>query len=339
MKRILLTEDEIEEISVLLAELAAAYDSTEDQKFHYEAPLRAHDLPSRLKGELLDFRLREPPFALLLISNCPVDDERIGRTPAHWGEPEGKRRSVEMEMLLVLTASLLGECVAWSTQQDGALVHDVLPIKGREKEQMGCGCEEPLLWHTEDAFHPCRGDYLGMACLRNPDRVPTTFLPVASIELDPGHVELLSQPLFTIRPDQSHLRKNSLADPERDPALADSFSKIDQMNDDPDKIPVLFGDLSAPYVRIDPYFMDPVEDPAAQEALDALIGAIDDRLEDLVLEPGDVCFIDNYQSVHGRRSFNARFDGTDRWLKRVNVVRDLRKSRALRASAESHVIL
>lgn len=339
MKRIRLTADEVEQISVQLEELAATYDSTEDPKFHCEAPLRAHDLPRRLRKELLDFRLQEPPFALFLLSNCPVDDERLGPTPARWGEAEGKRRSIEIEMLLVLAASVLGECVAWSTQQDGALVHDVLPIKGQEKAQMGCGCEEPLLWHTEDAFHPYRGDYLGMACLRNPDRVPTTFLPVGSVELDPLHFDLLSQPLFTIRPDQSHLRKNNSADRVRDPSIADSYSRIEQMNDAPEKLPVLFGDQQAPYLRIDPYFMDPVGDPAAQEALDALISSIDSQIQDVVLEPGDVCFIDNYQSVHGRRSFNARFDGTDRWLKRVNVVRDLRKSRAMRASAESRLIL
>jgi enduracididine beta-hydroxylase len=49
-------------------------------------------------------------------------------------------------------------------------------------------------------------------------------------------------------------------------------------------------------------------------------------------------FVDNYRAVHCRSSFAARFDGTDRWLKRVNVARDLRKSRNARATAASRVL-
>ena len=106
----------------------------------------------------------------------------------------------------------------------------------------------------------------------------------------------------------------------------------------PERIPVLFGDPCAPYVRMDPYFMDPVDDPCAQEALNALTQQIDAALEDQVLEPGDFAFIDNFQAVHGRKPFKARYDGRDRWLKRVNVVRDLRKSRDSRLSAASRVL-
>ncbi|HYG65572.1 MAG TPA: arginine beta-hydroxylase, Fe(II)/alpha-ketoglutarate-dependent, partial [Thermoanaerobaculia bacterium] len=61
-------------------------------------------------------------------------------------------------------------------------------------------------------------------------------------------------------------------------------------------------------------------------------------LKDVVLEPGEICFIDNFKAVHGRRAFRARYDGEDRWLKRVNIVRDLRKSRAVRPSAASRTI-
>jgi hypothetical protein len=42
--------------------------------------------------------------------------------------------------------------------------------------------------------------------------------------------------------------------------------------------------------------------------------------------------------VHGRKPFRARFDGTDRWLRRLNVAVDLRKSRKFRLTADSRVI-
>lgn len=95
----------------------------------------------------------------------------------------------------------------------------------------------------------------------------------------------------------------------------------------------------APYCRLDPYFMDPPEDPAAREALDRLIRLINSHLEEVVLEPGEFCFIDNFKAVHGRRPFKARYDGQDRWLKRVNITRDLRRSRGSRPSSESRLLL
>ncbi len=92
-------------------------------------------------------------------------------------------------------------------------------------------------------------------------------------------------------------------------------------------------------MRLDPYFMEHLDDdPEAQEALDALVEQIDTNLKDLTLKSGDICFIDNYRVVHGRKPFTARYDGNDRWLKRLNIVRDLRKSRSSRGSAQSLIL-
>jgi Fe(II)/alpha-ketoglutarate-dependent arginine beta-hydroxylase len=233
----------------------------------------------------------------------------------------------------------VGEPIGWSTQQDGRLIHDIFPMPGKEQEQLGMGSETLLWWHTEDAFHPLRGDYLGMMCLRNPDRVATTFGTPDLSGLEPRHVELLFQPLFTIRPDESHLKKNAGDLSRAESELASEYTSIEKMDTAPDKISVLFGDPREPYLRLDPYFMDEVQQPPeAYEALQALIEQIDSRLQDLVLEPGDVCLIDNFKAVHGRKPFKARYDGEDRWLKRINVTRDLRKSRASRKWAADRII-
>jgi L-asparagine oxygenase len=57
-----------------------------------------------------------------------------------------------------------------------------------------------------------------------------------------------------------------------------------------------------------------------------------------VLEPGDVLVIDNQRCVHGRRPFRARLDGSDRWLRKATVTRDLRKSAGRRESPGSRVL-
>jgi Fe(II)/alpha-ketoglutarate-dependent arginine beta-hydroxylase len=339
MTRLRLNESEVSSIQALASSVARSYGSTEDPEFLNSVAVYAHELPRRVRICLNDFRVREPGSALLVVSGYPIDDEKIGDTPAHWKLRAERSPTLEEEIVLVLMGSLLGDCIGWATQQDGHIVHDILPIRGMEHEQLGSGSEEPLWWHTEDAFHPFRGDYIGMLCLRNPDAVPTTFASLDGIALDPAHRQFLFEPHYTIRPDESHLRKNVSDAGRIEGDLDDSYRRIEDMNSAPEKIAVLHGDAEAPYIRIDPYFMDPVADPAAKAALDALTAAVEGRLRDLALESGDFCFIDNFQAVHGRKPFKARYDGKDRWLKRVNVVRDLRKSRTARQSPSCRVIV
>lgn len=107
----------------------------------------------------------------------------------------------------------------------------------------------------------------------------------------------------------------------------------------PEPTAVLFGDPRSPYGRLDPYFMDLGGiAPAAVQAFEELVKDIDDRLIGVVLSPGDVLFVDNYKAVHGRKPYTARYDGADRWLRRINIARDLRKSRDARNGPAARVI-
>lgn len=341
MERFVLNSEEVAYIQNMITGIASVYRSAEDPDFLLEAACLAHELPRRLRSVLTRFRLAEPDDALLVISGYPVDDQKIGRTPEHWDRPaEARLPTLEEEILFVLTGSLLGECIGWSTQQGGRIVHDVMPVKGMEQEQIGIGSEQLIWWHTEDAFHPLAGDYIGLMFLRNRDRVPTTFASLKGLELDPEDWRTLFEPHYAIHPDKSH-RPESASHPEANGNGNGHhlYDRIEQMHREPPRIPLLSGDPRSPYIRIDPYFMDPVADnPRAQRAFEALVKAIDARITDLVLEPGDICFIDNFKAVHGRRAFKARYDGYDRWFKRMNITRDLRKSRADRPEATSRII-
>jgi len=334
--KIQLTGEQKARIEELSEELSQEFSSVEEQSFGDRVALLSQELPRDLRRKLLEFRIHESAEGVCHISGLEVDDDAIGPTPEHWKVRRRPAAAHRLECAFALLASAVGEPIAWRTQQDGTLMHDILPIQGHEGEQLGSGSEELLWWHTEDAFHPYRGDYLGMFCMRNPDRVPTTVCAISEVLLDEESRRCLFEPHFTIRPDESHLAKNALRPVAGD--LSDSYRSIERMWNQPQKLEVLFGDPDAPYLRLDPYFMDPADHPRAQQALDKLIKAIDESLWDLVLKPGDVCLLDNYQVVHGRRAFRARFDGSDRWLKRLNLVRDLRKSRDARPSSGSRVI-
>lgn len=340
MMRIEVSKEERQIIDSMLDETSAAFESSEDPGFIESASVYADEIPRRLRVFLHQFRLLEPS-GVCVLSGCPLSDQQIGRTPSHWNRRSGRSLALRQEMLLVIFGAVLGDAVGWATQQDGYIVHDILPVKEHEQEQLGTGCKQLLWWHNEDAFHDYRGDYLGMLCLRNPDAVPTTVACMDSIVLPPAMLQVLFEPRFVIRPDESHTHKNASRWPSDERVvrlIQQSYRKIEEMNRNPPRVPVLYGDPRSPYVRLDPYFMAPCDDMEAQAALDTLIAKIEENIQDLVLRPGDCCFIDNYRAVHGRRAFHARYDGNDRWIKRINVVRDLRKSRSSRLSSDSRII-
>lgn len=315
----------------LLGRLAAAHDSAESEDFLAEAPALARSLPRRVVTAVRDLRLHESSSALVL-RGLPVDDAAIGPTPLGWNAQPDRRSTLREEMYLVLVASLLGDVFGWSTLQDGRLVHNVLPIPGEQREQSGHGTVR-LEWHTEDGFHPHRCDYLLLLGLRNHDAVPTTVASVRDVRLSDEHRAVLTQPRFLIRPDTEHLRRAERV------AGASRDNIVLRIQDDPRPCAVLFGHPESPYLRIDPAFMEPVPgDAEAAQALRAIEEELERNLTDVALGPGDLLIVDNYRAVHGRSAFEARYDGTDRWLKKVVVTRDLRRSRALRDAPGARVL-
>lgn len=341
MIRYEIPQDELMTIRSLTADVAGGHQGVEDDDFLELAAIYAQELPRGLRRFLNSLRLAETS-AVCVIAGYPVDDELIGPTPSHWMNCAERYRTLEIDIFFVLCACLMGDPIAWSTQQDGRVMHDVLPIRTHEWEQLGSGSREILTWHTEEAFHPLRADYIGLMCLRNPDKVETTYASVEDIVLSPGTVTTLREPVFPIRPDRSHLpanRGSASLQGRRAELTERCYAWIEAMDANPAGVAVLHGADDRPYLRADPYFMDLVgEDARATAALTELCQQIDANLKGYALAPGEILFLDNYRAVHGRRAFQARFDGADRWLKRLNLTRDLRKSRARRENASSRVI-
>lgn len=344
----ILTHEEIREIESLLRDLVRQFKTPEDPAFLHEAVIFGHDLPLRARKFINDFRLKESSdAAVCVISGYPVDSHKIGLTPIDRGIKNDTSRTLEEQMLLILFGSLLGEPVGWSTQQAGHIVHDVSPVRGQESDQTGSSSKVELFFHTEDAFHPYRGDYLGMMCLRNQNQAANTVASNQIISrLTADEIRKLFEPRFVIRPDASQFEKHrfakvdGLSEEDFERFLQSSDAKITKMNNTPEPIAILFGDPASPYIRVDCHvYMDALDDEA-EAAIQAFNRAILEAQIDLELAAGEICFIDNYRAVHGRRQFKyaAKYDGTDRWLKRVNITRDIRKSRDMRMTSTSRII-
>ncbi|MGH3225231.1 MAG: arginine beta-hydroxylase, Fe(II)/alpha-ketoglutarate-dependent [Streptosporangiaceae bacterium] len=341
MHQLVLTPEENAGFLPLLAELARAYDTIEDSELIRRAPVLARSLPTRLLEFLEEFRLGEPS-ALCMVRGLAVEPDELGPTPTHWRGSQFGSPALALEIFFMLCASTLGDVFGWATQQDGRIMHDVLPIKGHEHYEIGSNSLQHLSWHTEDAFHPCRGDYVALMCLKNPDLVETVACDAGDLDWSAVDVEALFEPEFTQLPDNSHqpdLAAPSAGDPAVDRLRARSFALIQSWNDDPVKRPVLSGDPRSPYMALDPYHMKTEGWPdRSLWAFKGLCGQIEANMRGVILRPGDCLFIDNFRAVHGRKSFRPRYDGSDRWLKRLNITRNLRGSRAWRPSADHRII-
>ncbi|MFI9508797.1 TauD/TfdA family dioxygenase [Nocardia sp. NPDC052566] len=276
---------------------------------------RVADLPAEVA-----VAMRPPATAAgaTIVRGLPLTDDEFGPTPpswqdaASWSRDATRRcRSFELDIVMLLLARSAGEPFGWHGQQDGRLVNNIVPAAGHEHEQSGASSKTLLSPHTEDAFHPQRAHLLMLACLRNPDRVGTTVSSVRHVELDAEHRRLLSTPTLPILPDVSYGSGHEQYAPPPLPTLWHA--------DQAEGLTLRYDPAYTPLDDADPEFRCAYEQLTAELERVSMTAA---------LAPGEVLLVDNDVAVHGRVPFTARYDGTDRWLKRVNIRLPERRRRA-----------
>ncbi|WP_410575600.1 TauD/TfdA family dioxygenase [Amycolatopsis sp. cmx-4-61] len=224
-----------------------------------------------------------------------------GPTPEHWKSAKGQATEA-LDIALVLIGEVIGGVFGWTGQQDGRLVHNILPSRGQEQLQVGASSTTALAWHTEDAFHPRRAELVMLTCVRNDDRIGSEVASIRRAGLDERELALLSRPHLRIMPDDSY------------PACSDADG-----TEQPGMATVWFAE-DGPCLRYDPSYTGfLVDDPTLVRAHAGLGDRLTGCREVIDLEPGDILLIDNDVAVHGRSAFRPRYDGTDRWLKRILI--------------------
>lgn len=310
---IVLTDDEryrIEELSNSLPFFSGQYGM--DRIFTRIAVTKVH-IPERLVTKLVEFRKISNDYGTLLFRNLPIDPF-LPPTPKDGGRNGSGGKTFVSEKVHLLMMMHLGEPIAYADEKEGAIISNICPIAGEENKQENSGSVF-FEFHTENAFHPLKPDYLGLLCLRSDhDRIAKTA--TASIrkvlhKLPGKLIPLLRQPLYKIR-------------------LASSFRKDGDAVLYSHLLPVLSGDISEPELCIDLHAMEAIT-PEARLALDALESELMQAAVGTVLLPGDLMLVDNRTAVHARTGFQPRYDGNDRWLQRLFVIEDFRRSRASRS--------
>jgi hypothetical protein len=221
-------------------------------------------------------------------------------TPPDWERASGTVPAVDRALILI--GESLGELMTWQNQQAGAVIHNIVPTREAELQQVGASSRSELVLHTEDAFHPDRANLVVLACLRNPDRVPTTVASVRHVQLSDEQWRQLSERRVAILPDTSY----------GDTVPADSGPEAPA-------VATVWADDGIRCLRFDPAYSRLPADEDFLAAYAALESGLTAARVDVALTPGDVVILDNDAVAHGRAEFSARYDGNDRWLKRVLV--------------------
>jgi L-asparagine oxygenase len=207
--------------------------------------------------------------------------------------------------VIITYAEKYGHPVGYLQEQHGRVVQDIFPIKKSAESQISSSSKTTLELHTEAAFHPYLPDYLLLLCLRGDENAGTTYSDLSDIlkDIHVGIINILKQSLFETSVDES-FRLNG---------EENTFIKL----------PVLICDSDGKYtMKYDRTVMSGIT-TEAQMALKVFNNAVERNKKTVFLETGDLIIIDNSVTVHGRTSFDAKYDGTDRWLKRVVVRKEV----------------
>lgn len=273
------------------------------------------DLPPRLVRELREFRRDSGAFGVKVICGLPVGEAALPPTPNRRGSVQ--REATMAAAVLATIASGLGDPAAYRLEKAGAIVQDVVPVPGFEQDQSNAG-STPLGFHTENAFHPQRPDFVMLLCLRSDHEKVAEIRTgcirqVLSLLSGKSRDELFKPSFITSPPPSFGLRENA----------SEAHAILTGARDDPD-------------MRIDVEATKPI-DADAEAAMSDLGKLLAANSQALIPEPGDLVIIDNRVTVHGRSCFIPRYDGSDRWLQRTFVLTDLRRSREFRGG-DGHVL-
>jgi len=205
---------------------------------------------------------------------------------------------------LLRFADDIGRAVGYDREQGGALIQDIFPVRASEHHQVSTSSKVTLGSHTETAFHTHKPRYVVLMCLRGDPHAATTYSDINDIvmQLSDESLTVLQSNEFVTTVDPSFMSNG-------EPDATITVTPITKTS----------GSWRLVY---DELLMSGTTSRAS-DALAELHRAVKACTQQVVLQHGDLLVIDNDRAVHGRTPFTPRYDGTDRWLKRSLVVREL----------------
>lgn len=259
-------------------------------------------LPGRARAALGAMRRGAVPA--VLVRGLPSDTD-VGPTPTEPGDPS--LSPARGHAWVSIAVRRLGDEFGYAMEKHGALVHSIYPTRAGAETQSNASFKVDLEMHTENAFHPIRPDWVVLYCVRTTANVPATRLALLDeilAQLTDDEIAVLREKRFTLRVVDSHRAEGE----------ADIHLPVAPIDGSPRR----------PIIRWHETLR--ATDNVAARAAAAFSAAAERVTRRVTLREGDMLAFANEVCLHGRDSFDARLDGTDRWLLRGYALRDVTKT-------------
>jgi hypothetical protein len=249
----------------------------------------------------------------LIVRNLPTD--QLPKTP-YESDPE-------LESCKIVQAAILGafHClgihpVSYEGENDDSIFRHVAPKASAQNTVSSYGSLYALDVHADNPHLPlvgepvdkmsCCPEYLSLAGMRCEVAVPTRIVSVHSVfRALPGFVQdELMRPHYAIRRPESFAKRDY-----------EIIAPVILRSDD--------GTIRCRFNQANMRALTPSAE-FALKMFSALANALENQHR-ILLRNGDLLVFKNQQALHARDSFEARFDGTDRWMIRVFGVSDTKR--------------
>lgn len=299
-------------MSAQLSNLANPY--KDPRRFAAQVQPSLSALGTDILERVHDFATAPDSPAVMLIENLPTDPD-LPATPSD-GVIDQANHSFVGEAVTYGLGKLIGEPIGYTTEKDGAILHNLIPAKGAETTQSNRGSKVFLKFHNDSVydesgwFHTYNADFLVLYGHRaDPEReAETLYIDAKTIcaLLDGNDLAELRKPQF------------QMAAPSNFTLLLNNGETIWSQPG-----PVVAGPEDAPEISIAANGTRGIN-RGAEHALKSLL-AICDRPEHRVsvrIGSGQALLVNNRKGMHARSTFTPTFGPEERWLLRANVRRD-----------------
>ncbi|OGH17136.1 MAG: hypothetical protein A3C30_03380 [Candidatus Levybacteria bacterium RIFCSPHIGHO2_02_FULL_40_18] len=254
----------------------------------------------------------------------PDSVKNIGPTPTEYKINEGNQNIYDPDIYRGLLVSLVDWYgYGYTTQQEGVIHNNIIPVEeyadaighsGNARYELGL--------HVEDAsFNLGEGfdispDFLTLHFFRNDKRVPTILAIPDWDQISPSTRNLLSEKWFFNQTNTMQGgARNNLGKP----------------------VSVIYGPNSDPWVRLNTSRLNlEAYEPDQVHALNEFTDHVNGQRVLVGAKAGEVVVFDNRRVLHGRAPYSEedypKYDGTDRWQRRLTVSCDMSRIKEFEAS-------
>jgi hypothetical protein len=213
----------------------------------------------------------------------------------------------------------------YTSQQYGVIFNNMVVAESQRSVEYVASNKNELGFHTEDSAF-AEGDDGGMSpdilslhYFRNQEGVST---PVST----PNFSRLSDSMLESLRQEQF--------------VIPNSPAQGGDPNQTNNKVAVIFGDTDNPSVRYNANFMPtPNDPPEVKKIVEAFTNHLHEQATILVMQPGDILFINNRQTVHGKGKHGWEAPkGKGRWQRRLALSKDLGRLEPFMEDSNSRIV-